>query len=69
MTYAIDQDETNVRWIVNCDDHRSECTGTPAYDRYEWAREAALRDARRLKARMIWLTTRGHEAQRVEIEA
>lgn len=77
MTYQIDQDETNVRWRViarslegwpgpNARD--SGCTGTVSYDRYEWARAAAMRDARELGLKEVWLRTHGHEPEFVAVD-
>jgi hypothetical protein len=67
MTYRINLDESGGRWMAVCDDNRSAITGTERYPDYPQAREACISDAKRLKALRVWITTRGHEPDPIDL--
>jgi hypothetical protein len=67
MLYRIYQDETNVRWKVNCDEWQSGCSGRDQYDTMEQAYEAARRDARELKQTSLTVLRPGHQRETIHL--
>jgi hypothetical protein len=68
MLYRIYQDETNVRWRVNCDEWQSGCSGMEQYNTVEQAYEAAKCDAHELKQTSLTVLRPGHERKTIQLD-